>query len=360
MAVRAPYAAGDLEIYSIWPLDEPILAALVIGGIALVCLALYLAHRRSGPESRRVIAAIGVGMLGVAVVGALLVTLAQHVEPEHRLGVDRRNAMSRFADEADLSFGAMPSRLVNRRGIAAVARAVLISALLGQAAMAALDVTVTVSPTDGLVGKPSEVLVRTYAPVNAGDLALPQPSLAYPAPSGLWKVLYPVGDYPFDVVAHSPTGETTKVELGRDPSDASLWRGSVTPDVAGEWTITVSNFPSIEPTHFMVAAGDPVPVTAWVGLIGLVVGVALGMLLVLGVRRASSRARNRDRVTLVGSCGVRRNALLPSGCVSAGTQQAARIPCGNRKTGRCDGIRLRAWSASEHTSGSLASSLAWC
>ena len=137
-----------------------------------------------------------------------------------------------------------------------MARAVLISALLGQAAMAALDVTVTVSPT-GLVGRPSEVLVRTYAPVNAGDLALPQPSLAYPAPSGLWNVLYPVGDYPFDVVAHSPNGGATKVELGRDPSDASLWRGSVTPDVAGEWTITVSNFPGIEPTHFMVAAGDP-------------------------------------------------------------------------------------------------------
>jgi hypothetical protein len=63
-----------LEIYSIWGLDEPIFAALVLGGIGLISIALYLAYRRSGPESRRVIAAIGVGILGLAVVGALLVT----------------------------------------------------------------------------------------------------------------------------------------------------------------------------------------------------------------------------------------------------------------------------------------------
>jgi hypothetical protein len=74
VAVRAPYAAGDLEIYSIWPLDEPILATLVLGVIGLIGVALYLAHRRSGPETRRVVAAIGVVMLGFAVFGGLVVT----------------------------------------------------------------------------------------------------------------------------------------------------------------------------------------------------------------------------------------------------------------------------------------------
>jgi hypothetical protein len=74
VAVRASYAAGDLEIYSIWALDEPILAALVIGGIGLIVMAVFLTYRRSGPESRRVIAAIGAGVLGLAVIGALLVT----------------------------------------------------------------------------------------------------------------------------------------------------------------------------------------------------------------------------------------------------------------------------------------------
>ena len=185
----------------------------------------------------------------------------------------------------------MPGRHLKRQGSAALTLAALVSAFIGLPAIAALDITVTVSPVQGVVGMPIEVLLRTYAPVNADDLGLPQPSLAYPAPSGLWNVLYPVAEYPFDVAAHGPTGETTKVELFRDLSDASLWRGTVTPDVAGEWTITVSNLPGSEPTRFVVAAREPGPDPAQAGLVGLMLGVALGALLAIIIRRAWSRRR---------------------------------------------------------------------
>jgi hypothetical protein len=74
VAVRTPYAAGELEIYSFWAVDDPILAVLVFGGAGLVVIALFLAYRRSGPEPRRVIAAIGIGMLGLAIISVLLVT----------------------------------------------------------------------------------------------------------------------------------------------------------------------------------------------------------------------------------------------------------------------------------------------
>ncbi len=73
-----------MEIYSLWAVDEPILAALVLGGIGLVVVALVLAYRRSGPESRRVIVAIGIGMVGPAVFGALLVTWLSASSPAIR------------------------------------------------------------------------------------------------------------------------------------------------------------------------------------------------------------------------------------------------------------------------------------
>jgi hypothetical protein len=153
-------------------------------------------------------------------------------------------------------------------------------------ARAALEITLSVSPAEGIVGRSIEVLVRTYAPVGAGDVGLPTPSIPYPAPSGLWNVLYPIPDYPFDVVARSPTGANTKVVLARDSSDASLWRGSFTPDAAGEWSIGASNFPTMEPTRLLVRPGEVAPQSPIVGIAALIGGLVFGVIVGMGIRRS--------------------------------------------------------------------------
>jgi len=151
------------------------------------------------------------------------------------------------------------------------------SGLIAPSASAAVEITLSVSPGEGIVGRPTEVLVRTYAPIGAADLGLPTPSFSYPAPSGLWNVLYPIPDYPFDVAARSPTGEATKVDLVRDPSDASLWRGTLTPDTPGEWSVTVSNVPSNEPVRFIVRPGEAGSPSSVVGISGLAAAVVAGL-----------------------------------------------------------------------------------
>ena len=153
----------------------------------------------------------------------------------------------------------------------------------------AVEVVVTVSPTEGVVGRPVEVLVRTFAPIGTDDLSLPAPSLAYPAPSGLWNVLYPIADYPFDVVAKAPTGATQQVALTRDPADASLWRGSFTPTSSGEWTIVLRNFPTSDPTRVAVIEQDA-PTASWFGLFAVLASLLVGVILgrVLPRSRASA------------------------------------------------------------------------
>lgn len=141
-----------------------------------------------------------------------------------------------------------------------------------------------------------EVLVRTYVPVGAGDLGLPLPSLSYPAPSGLWDVLYPIADYPFDVEVRSPTGETTQIDLARDSSDASLWRGVFTPNAAGGWSISISNFPTNEPTRFMVRRDETGLAMALGSIAGLVVGVIAGVMLGTSIAARRSRTRGDDAV----------------------------------------------------------------
>jgi hypothetical protein len=158
--------------------------------------------------------------------------------------------------------------------------ALLCGVLATKSAVAAVEVAVSVSPSEGIVDRPVEVLVRTFVPIGAGDLDLPIPSVPYPAASGLWSVLYPIADYPFDVVANSPAGANLQIALTRDSEDASLWRGTFTPRSSGEWTIVVRNFPTLEPIPIRVVEDAPSPPTAIVGVAALLAaflgGVVLG------------------------------------------------------------------------------------
>jgi hypothetical protein len=158
---------------------------------------------------------------------------------------------------------------------------------------AAMDITVSVSPATGVVGRPVEVLIRTFVPVEANGLDLPAPSLGYPSQSGLWDVLYPFPDYPFDIVAQAPTGEEVQVTLVRDGSDASLWRGAFTPTVTGQWSIVVKNFPKSEPTRLEVTSGDSSASSWAIAVAAVLVGLGAGLLAERGIRSARHGATVR-------------------------------------------------------------------
>lgn len=181
--------------------------------------------------------------------------------------------------------------------------------LIGNLALAAEvraagEVVVSVSPSEVEVGEPVEVLLRTFVPIER-EGTLPQSSVRepYPAPSGFWNVLMPWDDYPFDVVAQHDGDADVAVQLARDPSDSTLWRGSVSLPSAGTWTIWVRNFPGTEPgatTAVTVrpggsnATGSP-PSNATTGqasidarpvaLIAALVGLVVGVLATLAWRR---------------------------------------------------------------------------
>jgi hypothetical protein len=175
--------------------------------------------------------------------------------------------------------------------VRAAVLAIVVGALTAQPAAAAIDVAVSVSPTAGVVNSPVDVLVRTFLPINLDAIDLPRPSLAYPAASGLWDVLYPF-DYPFDVIAQSPTGEDIEIEMVRDGADASLWRGSFTPTVPGEWSVVMRNFPTYAPIGLTVSAAaalDPPDVNWALPLAALVLGLLGGLMLAPVAGRAVSR-----------------------------------------------------------------------
>jgi hypothetical protein len=167
----------------------------------------------------------------------------------------------------------------------AIGLALLFGALTTQSAVAAVDVAVAVSPSEGIVGRPVEVLLRTFTPIGVGNLSLPVPSVPYPAASGLWNVLYPIADYPFDVVANSPAGARVQIALARDSQDASLWRGSFVPSSNGEWTIVLRNFPTMEPIRVRVVDDGSFPPPAMVGVAALLAGLLIGVILGRVTRR---------------------------------------------------------------------------
>ena len=171
----------------------------------------------------------------------------------------------------------------------AVVFALLAAASTAGPSAAALEIAVSVSPPTGTAGRPVEVLVRTFIPIGADGIDLPAPSFAYPAASGLWNVLYPVSDYPFDVVARSPAGDEIDIDLVRDPSDGSLWRGVFTPPVPGAWSIFVRNFPTYAPTTIEVTA-DEQSLGFWtIAAACLLLGIGGGLVLARVIRRPASR-----------------------------------------------------------------------
>ncbi len=175
-----------------------------------------------------------------------------------------------------------------RRIARAIGMALLCSGLAAQSAVAALEVAVSISPSEGIVGRPVEVLVRTFVPIGADAAHLPVPSVPYPAASGLWNVLYPIADYPFDVVAKSRAGASVQVALTRDPEDASLWRGTFTPSSSGEWTIALRNFPTLEPIAIRVIDDSSSPPALTVAVAALLAGLLGGVILGRVTRRPSS------------------------------------------------------------------------
>ncbi len=56
-----------------------------------------------------------------------------------------------------------------------------------------------------------------------------------------------LGDYLFDVVAQHARDADVAVQLARNASDSTLWRGSVSLPSAETWTIWVRTFPGKEP-----------------------------------------------------------------------------------------------------------------
>jgi len=115
-------------------------------------------------------------------------------------------------------------------------------------AWAAGEVVVAASPSEVRVGESVEILLRTFVPVQReGMLPGSKPREPYPVPSGFWDMLYPWDDYPFDIVAQHEDGTEVPVNLARDPSDSTLWRGIVTLPMVGTWTIQVRNFRHDQP-----------------------------------------------------------------------------------------------------------------
>lgn len=167
---------------------------------------------------------------------------------------------------------------------------------------------VAVSPTSATIGQPVEVLVRTFLPVDQRGLALPveSPVEPYPVPSGVWNVLYPWSDYPFDVVAQLSEGTEVDVKLARDPADATVWRGIAVFPKPGSWTIWLRNFQHKEvgSTAEVTVHGEPpssspapagslarAPASIESGLAGLVGALLLGVLLGLVIGRIWNQRR---------------------------------------------------------------------
>jgi hypothetical protein len=147
-------------------------------------------------------------------------------------------------------------------------------------AQAAGDVVVSASPSEVVVGEPVEVLVRTFLVVEGSELSLPfeAPVEPYPVPSGVWNILYPWRDYPFDVVAQHEDETELRVPLARDPSDSTLWRGAISLPKAGAWTIWVRNFPGkAAGSTTLVTVGAPPAGSIGLGLAGLA-GAVLGLI----------------------------------------------------------------------------------
>ena len=154
-------------------------------------------------------------------------------------------------------------------------------------ASAAMWAVLSVSPEVPTVGKPAEVLIRTFGTYSSEEVGPIVHDGPVPAPSGFTLILWGV-PYPFRVVALGPGGQAVDVNVHRDPTDASLYRGEVAFPAAGAWTLQLPQFngPEDAPGIRLAVtvangpppAGDPAMV-AIAGAIGaLAAAVTLGLL----------------------------------------------------------------------------------
>jgi len=146
---------------------------------------------------------------------------------------------------------------------------------------AAAEVVVSASPSEVRVGEPLEVFIRTFVPVQRSILDVPDPREPYPGASGFLNVLYPMEDYPFDVVAEHEDGSEVAVMVVRDPTDSTLWRGIVSLPKAGTWTVRVRNWPASAPGATTIVRAEAGPTVSTEA--GLAAAVALVLGLMAGV-----------------------------------------------------------------------------
>jgi hypothetical protein len=140
-------------------------------------------------------------------------------------------------------------------------------------------------PAPGVVGASASVSFRTSVPVaTTGDDYVLGPH-AFP-------------DYPFRVRALSPDGAASKVSMSPDSVDDRVWRGSLTPDRQGRWTLIITNMQESDTacyTHAVLVvhgeAGDRTPTYVTVGVVMVLGGIA-GFTL---FRRRASATRRVSR-----------------------------------------------------------------
>jgi hypothetical protein len=111
---------------------------------------------------------------------------------------------------------------------------------------AAMEIVLTVSPSNASVDRPVEVLIRTFLPVVGPEASVDlHPRTPFPAATGYTVALFAFpDDYPFRVTATGPAGRALRVPVLRDPSDATLYRGAVRFPAAGRWRVAVENYPA--------------------------------------------------------------------------------------------------------------------
>lgn len=121
-----------------------------------------------------------------------------------------------------------------------------------------MQVTLTIAPASVVVGKPAEVLLRTFVPTGWEELGMEAPG-SWPFVPDTAYVLWPVPDYPFSVVAQADDGAEIPLVMTLDPVDPTLWRGVFVPDTPGMWRVRATNFPESDPGANVTFAVVPAP-----------------------------------------------------------------------------------------------------
>lgn len=159
-------------------------------------------------------------------------------------------------------------------------------------AFAAMWAVLTLSPERPAAGERAEVLIRTFATYGPDAIDSLGHDGPIPAPSDSVLVMWGV-DYPFQLVALGPDGQRIDVEVHQDPSDASLYRGTVAFPSPGDWTLRLPQFPGPEDAPGIRLAvtvaertppGEAAPPIG--GLAPLVAAACLGVIAGLGVALA--------------------------------------------------------------------------